>query len=134
MAKFEFGRKTVTLEICNKTYTIEDDKKLDKKLFDFGVRVQEKASDIDLNSNDYDYYVKVSKDLCDEFYGLLDSMLGENTSKEIFKDRMYDIEDCFSLSNFIREELDNQRAKRMNKYSNSRIQRDQVKQNFKKRR
>lgn len=134
MAKFEFGRKTVTLEICNKTYTIEDDKKLDKKLFDFGVRVQEKASDIDLNSNDYDYYVKVSKSLCDEFYNLLDSMLGDNASKEIFKDRMYDIEDCFSLSNFIREELDNQRAKRMSKYSTSRIQRDQVKQNFKKRR
>ena len=133
MAKFEFSKKTVTLEICNKTYTVVDDNILDKKLFDFGVKVQEKVSDIDLNSNDYDYYVKVSKSLCDEFYDLLDSMLGNNASKEIFKDRMYDIEDCFSLSNFIREELNNQRAKRMNKYSNSRIQRDQVK-NFKKRR
>lgn len=134
MAKFEFSKKTINLEICNKTYTIEDDKKLDKILFNFGVRVQEKAANIDENSNDYSYYEKINKDLCDEFYDLLDSMLGENTSKEIFKDRMYDIEDCFSLSNFIREELNNQRAKRMNKYSNSRIQRDQVKQNFKKRR
>lgn len=134
MAKFEFSKKTINLEICNKTYTIEDDKKLDKKLFEFGVRVQEKASDIDLNSNDYDYYVKVSKDLCDEFYDLLDSMLGENTSKEIFKDRMYNAEDCLSLSNYIREELETQRAKRINKYSTTRIQRTQVKQNFKKRR
>lgn len=134
MAKFEFGKKTINLEICSKTYTIEDDKKLDKKLFDFGVKVQEKAANIDETSDNYDYYVKVSKDLCDEFYKLLDSMLGENTSKEIFKDRMYDIEDCFSLSNFIRAELEAQRAKRMNKYSNSRIQRDQRKQSFKKRR
>ncbi|WP_195972962.1 hypothetical protein [Clostridium thermobutyricum] len=134
MAKFEFSKKTTTLEICNKTYTIEDDKKLDKKLFDFGVRVQEKTSDIDLNSNDYDYYVKVSKSLCDEFYELLDSILGENTSKDIFKGRMYDIEDCISLSNYIREELETQRAKRINKYSTTRIQRDQIKQNFKKRR
>ena len=134
MAKFEFSKKTINLEICNKTYTIEDDKKLDKKLFEFRLRVQEKTSDIDLNSNDYSYYEKVNKDLCDEFYELLDSILGENTSKDIFKGRMYDIEDCISLSNFIREELETQRAKRINKYSTTRIQRDQIKQNFKKRR
>lgn len=134
MAKFEFSKKTINLEICNKTYTIEDDTKLDKKLFEFRLRVQEKTSDIDLNSNDYSYYEKINKDLCDEFYELLDSILGENTSKDIFKGRMYDIEDCISLSNFIREELETQRAKRINKYSTTRIQRDQIKQNFKKRR
>lgn len=134
MAKFEFSKKTINLEICNKTYTIEDDKKLDKKLFNFGVRVQEKAANIDENSNDYSYYEKLNKDLCDEFYELLDSMLGENTSKEIFKDRMYNTEDCLSLSNYIRTELEAQRDQRINKYSNSRIQRDQRKQNFKKRR
>lgn len=134
MAKFEFSKKTINLEICNKTYTIEDDKKLDKILFNFGVRVQEKAANIDENSNDYSYYEKINKDLCDEFYGLLDSILGENTSKDIFKGRMYNAEDCLSLSNYIREELETQRAKRINKYSTTRIQRDQIKQNFKKRR
>ncbi len=134
MAKFEFSKKTINLEICNKTYTIEDNKKLDKILFNFGVRVQEKAANIDENSNDYSYYEKINKDLCDEFYDLLDSMLGDNASKDIFKGRMYNAEDCLSLSNYIREELETQRAKRINKYSTTRIQRDQIKQNFKKRR
>lgn len=134
MSKFEFNKKTINLEICNKTYAVEDDDILSKKLFNFGVKVQNKVSSIKFDSEDYDYYEKISKELCDEFYILLDSILGKNASKEIFKDRMYDIEDCLSLSSFIENELIVQRDKRMSKYSNSRIQRTQVKQNFKKRR
>ena len=134
MSKFEFNKKTINLEICNKTYAVEDDDILSKKLFNFGVKVQNKVSNIKFDSEDYGYYEKISKELCDEFYILLDSILGKNASKEIFKDRMYDIEDCLSLSSFIENELIVQRDKRMSKYSNSRIQRTQVKQNFKKRR
>lgn len=133
MAKFEFSKKTTTLEICNKTYTIEDDKKLDKKLVDFGEFMKEKANGIPQKA-DYTYYKKITTDFCNDCYKFIDSLLGVNSSEEIFKDRMYDIEDCFSLLDFIREELETQRAQRMKKYSNSRIQRDQVKQNFKKRR
>lgn len=133
MANFEFGKKIIKLEICNKIYSIEDDRNLADKLDRFSKTMKEKANNISENDA-YEYYVKVSTDICDCFYKFMDSLFGENFSKEIFKDRMYDVEDCFSLSNFIREEIEKQRSQRISKYSTSRIQRDQRKQNFKKRR
>lgn len=131
MANFEFSKKVINLKICNKIYQIKDDKNLVKKLISFGEEMQVKADGITLKNDTYDYYEKVTTELSNDCYNFIDSLLGIGSSKEIFKNRMYDIEDCLSLLDFIRTEIEIQKEQRMNKYSNTRVER---KQNFKKRR
>lgn len=131
MANFEFSKKVINLKICNKSYHVEDNKNLVKKLISFGEEMQVKADSISSENNTYDYYEKVTNELSKDCYKFIDSLLGVGSSKEIFKNRMYDIDDCFSLLDFIRIEIEIQKEQRMNKYSNTRVER---KQNFKKRR
>lgn len=131
MANFEFSKKIINLKICKKTYPVEDNDKLVEKLLSFAEKMDKKAAAITLKNDTYDYYKKVTTELSKECYKFIDSLLGDNSSKEIFKNRMYDIEDCMSLLDFIKSEIGIQKEQRVNKYSNKRIQREQ---NFKKRR
>ncbi|WP_297639722.1 hypothetical protein [uncultured Clostridium sp.] len=131
MANFEFRKKVINLKICNKTYQIEDDKNLVKKLISFGEEMQVKADSINSENNTYEYYEKVTTELSKECYKFINDLLGAGSSAEIFKNNMYNIEDCFSLLDFIKTEIGIQKEQRVNKYSNKRIQREQ---NFKKRR
>lgn len=130
MANFEFSKKIINIKICNKTYSLEDTNKLEEKSVSFGEKMKTKAKNIS-EKNDYEYLKKATLNLCNDCYNFIDDLLGQGASKEIFKNRMYDIEDCTSLLDFIHTEIENQRSQRLNKYSNERIKRKP--QDFKKR-
>ncbi len=121
--KFEFSSNLLELDINGANFQIDTtDPELMQKIEDFSVealsfvdKAEERAKEMG--------NTKAWVEMIELLTKTIDVMLGEGSTKKIFKDRKVNFFDCIDIVNFINIEIGKFREGKLQKYSPNRAQR-----------